>query len=173
MDITDKELLRIAMTGVRAEMSRTLKLGRTIELNRFVDMALKSMRRWYKAKYRPEKTPIETRKMEEFINSKRQMVQKGVEDAALSCNKSQKLSAINAATAKCIISSLLDEHGITGYRLVSQKYRIKVYLPLSFDKFLILPIKYKDIYNGAEKILPAYEHVREIVSSFGKDVCIR
>lgn len=88
---------------------------------------------------------------------------KMTENKLLLERKSAKVKAINETTARAVIEGILDRSGLP-YKIISQKYRLKVIVGLERKSVLLMHIHYRDIAGkDVEELLPALMTINSVV----------
>lgn len=171
----DKDIISLALTSIRSQVMYDLQIGRTPYNHKYHDLALMNVRNWWRdrnSKIFKFRSTDMTPELRDLLKRLTPEIQKEVDNLILDCHKKFKTMEINETTARAVISSLLDELGVTGYSFRPQTYRIKVHIPLSYGRNLVIPIKYKELQIKMESIATTIQHAREMNEIFGRDLCI-
>lgn len=188
MDKERKELLKIAMSGVRSHISRCVSAGKEPDMVNILktersnvltwlivkNRALKGNRvKMYKTRESRKKAEMEEeqelrQELDRIFKSIFDELQTKNKNIILSLQKKMRIRQINESNAIAIINGLLESAGYTEYFLEKQSYRIKIWLRLGTRR-LVIPLKYSAFPGIAERILPTIAEVEKSLNDFGKD----
>lgn len=176
VDRSDREYISMAVKSIKPEMMRNLKMGVTPDPEKYFNSSLIKIKYWWRERYQNnfklKTSSILEPELKELYMRITSDLRKAINNTIIDCQKLMKVQTINETTAKAIISNCLEENGITDYKFEAQSFRLKVYIPLKSGRSLNIPIKYKEINEKVDSIIPTIRKAFEMIEIFGKDLTI-
>lgn len=177
MNITEKELMRIALNGVRSILNKSVRYNQARLQQEAIDHQISNLNAWWKINLKSKKALITIADKElnlslpEFIHEAMPSLERNASDLIMDIKKKETIRKIQISGAKAQIDEILSKEDLR-YTIYEQIYRFKLYIYIGSSTKIVLPIKYKDLPNSIQNILPAVQMARQLVEDFGKDVKI-
>lgn len=142
--MTDSEIKRVALQAV-GDYYRSIPKGSPFDMEKCMDVELAAFKKAYNGKVGRWSvlTGEAVRDITRTFVRLRPELMELTQERIHSLKKSEKASAINAATAKAVLTGLLEDSGLT-YRILCQKYRVKVCVDLPRKGAVLLVFYYSD-----------------------------
>lgn len=171
---TDEELLAAANKGLYSLLSQKIKTTTITMLDcRAIQREnIKSFIQSRKPHYWERLTKSEKTLVEHEIDRLFEDLNKTGEAILLRVQKDNTVQKINASSTEAIVRSFFEDHGIPLKYIWMQKYRAKVAINLEKDKFIILHIKYKSVFEDLENVPQTIADANKMISLFGRDLRI-
>lgn len=165
----EKQILRIAMKGIRPMMERAIRIDGTVDIGRMVKAEKDNVIAGCGVRHACRQVrPDEYREAVLLADSLEPVLEKMSRELEMKCRKDLKVRFIREASAKAIVSGLLEDAGYHGFTFVCQKHRIKVMVPVGTNTILI-PLPYSKITKLVDEIVPAVKDAERMCAAFGRD----